>query len=61
MLGANLLTARRSVKTGPTTRYSRRRQPRFCEVFHHSTPWRSINAASAARLSVSVGRQYKTS
>ena len=41
---------------GPTYACSRRRQPRFANVYSFASPWRFMNARSAARLRRGVGR-----
>ena len=41
---------------GPTWRGSRRRHRRFTNIFSFVSPWRSIDARSAARLRLGVGR-----
>jgi len=40
---------------GPTYACSRRRQPRFTNIFSFTLPWRCITARSAARLRRGVG------
>ena len=45
---------------GPTYACSRRRQPLCCEHIFACTPWRFMNARSAARLRRIVGRRSET-
>ena len=40
----------------PNSACSRRRQPRFANVYSFASPWRFMNARSAARLRRGVGR-----
>ena len=47
--------ARRLPCPGPTYACSRRRQPRFTNIFSFTLPWRCITARSAARLRRGVG------
>ena len=50
------VAARRLPCPGPTYACSRRRQPWFTNVYSFASPWRFMNARSAARLTRIVGR-----
>ena len=52
--------ARRRPCPGPTYACSRRRHPRFTNIFSFTLPWRCITARSAARLRRGVGRPVKS-